>query len=92
MSRVQELQTDAEWEAALKESKGFGGKALVVDFSATWCARCLVGGGGAEARRAGGGGTRPGRAPPGAAVAGMHERGGGACAAAAACSPPFDVG
>lgn len=36
MSRVQSLHTEDEWNAVLKESKGFGGKAVVVDFSATW--------------------------------------------------------
>jgi hypothetical protein len=33
---VQELHDEAQWEAVLKETRGFGGKALVVDFSASW--------------------------------------------------------
>jgi hypothetical protein len=36
MSRVQELHSEDEWATALQQSKGFGGKAVVVDFSATW--------------------------------------------------------
>lgn len=36
MGRVHELRSEEEWAAAVSETTGFGGKGMMVDFSATW--------------------------------------------------------